>query len=110
MKPFILLLFVAFLSIPVAQAQEIAQTSVKKATVAQIDMLAQKLKLSVTQKREVAKTLNAFKATEDRLKASAMSQEDKNAALAKVASRKENNLQTYLSDEQFALYKKLTVQ
>lgn len=110
MKLIILLFFISFLSISTIQAQTLAQKPVKEAAIPTIDVLAQKLQLSVAQKKDVAKTLNAFKATEDRLKASAMSKAEKEAALAKVAARRESNLQTFLSEEQFAMYKKLTVQ
>lgn len=110
MKSIILLFLISFLSISTLQAQTLAQKPAKEAAIPTIDMLAQKLQLSVAQKKDVAKTLSAFKVTEDRLKASAMSKVDKDAALAKVTARKESNLQTYLSEEQFAMYKKLTAQ
>lgn len=108
MKSFIILLVAIFLSIPAVQAQQTTQTPTKTEQPSTIDMLAKKLNLSVTQKRDVAKTLTSFKATEDRLNASTMTQGDKDVALAKLAARKNSNIETYLSEEQFAQYKKLT--
>ncbi len=110
MKSIITLAIVAFLGMTTVQAQKVANAPVQKEQVSQIDMLAQQLNLTAEQKANVAKTLTGFKATEDRLKASNMNATDKQAALDKVASRKEGNIKKYLSPEQFAMYKKLTEQ
>ena len=108
MKSIVTLAIVAFLGMTTVQAQKVANAPVQKEQVSQIDMLAQKLILTAEQKANVAKTLTGFKATEDRLKASNMNATDKQAALDKVASRKNGNLKTYLTDEQYAMYVKLT--
>lgn len=108
MKSIITLAIVAFLGISTVQAQKIEGNTIKKEQVSQIDMLAQKLNLTVEQKANIAKTLTAFKATEDRIKAGSLSAADKQTQLSKLATRKNGNMQTFLTEDQYAMYQKLT--
>ncbi len=108
MKSIVTLAIIAFLGITTVQAQDKMAAPTQKEQVSQIDMLAQKLNLTVEQKANVAKTLTAFKATEDRIKAGSLSAVQKQTELSKLAARKNENIQTYLTEDQYAQYQKLT--
>lgn len=108
MKSIVTLAIVAFLGMTTVQAQKAEVNEVQKEQVSQIDMLAQKLNLTAEQKANVAKTLTSFKATEDRIKAGTLSAADKQTELSKLAARKDGNMQTFLTEDQYAMYTKLT--
>ncbi|AWH75429.1 hypothetical protein DCS32_15030 [Dokdonia sp. Dokd-P16] len=110
MKIIIALVLFAFVGISNVQAQSPSLSAVNKEKVSEIDMLTQKLNLSSEQVANISKTIKAFKSTEDRLRAGGLSAADKQEELAKLAKRKDGNMQTFLTKEQYAIYSSLIKQ
>lgn len=108
MKSFIALALFCSVAVGTVQAQAVNQLSSQKTEQSsQIDALSTQLGLTVEQKANVGKTLTAFKKTIDRLNKSAMSEADKAAKIDAVTTRMNSNLQTYMSEEQYAKYEKI---
>jgi len=110
MKMIIALVLFAFIGMSNVQAQSPNVDTVNKENVSEIDMLTQKLNLTPEQIVHISKTIKAFKSTEDRLKAGGLSPADKQEELAKLAKRKDGNMQTFLTKEQYANYQKFKTQ
>lgn len=107
MKIIIAVVLFAFVGMSSVQAQSPSVNTVNTEKVSEIDMLTQKLNLSPEQVANISKTIKAFKSTEDRLRAGGLSAADKKEELAKLAKRKDGNMQTFLTKEQYAAYLKL---
>lgn len=110
MKIIIAIVFFAFVGISNIQAQSPSTNTASKVQVSEIDMLTQKLNLTQEQVANISKTIKGFKSTEDRLRAGGLSPADKQEELAKLAKRKDGNMQTFLTKEQYATYQKLIKQ
>jgi hypothetical protein len=110
MKIIIALVLFAFVGISNVQAQSPSISTTNTEKVSEIDMLKQKLNLSSEQVANISKTIKAFKSTEDRLRAGGLSAADKKEELAKLVKRKDGNMQTFLTKEQYAIYSSLKKQ
>lgn len=110
MKTIYIIACVAILGFSNVQAQTTRDTQVQKEKLSHIDMLTQKLNLTSDQKADIAKTLKAFKATENRLKAGVLNATDKEEELTKLAKRRDQSIETYLTKEQYVMYERLTRQ
>ena len=104
MKNILLLAVITFLGITTAQAQ---QSKVSEEKMESINLLAEQLNMTEKQKASVAKTIIAFDASKENVWQSTASEADKKAKVEKIEIQKNKNIQSYLTEEQYAQYVKL---